>query len=208
MARYTGSVCRLCRREGMKLFLKGDRCYKEKCAVERRNYPPGQHGRRRSKVQGYGLQLREKQKVKRIYGVLEKQFRLYFKEAERRKGVTGENLLNLLETRLDNAVYRAGFATSRPQARQLVNHGHVMVNGKRVDIVSALVKAGDIISIREKSRKNDFVKTAVETAPGRGIPEWLTVDGGNFSATVSRTPSRDDVTYAIEEQLIVELYSK
>lgn len=208
MARYTDPVCRLCRREGMKLFLKGDRCFKDKCSIERRNYAPGQHGRRRTKVLGYGLQLREKQKVKRIYGVLERQFRLYFKEAARRKGVTGEELLRQLEMRLDNVVHSLGFAASRAQGRQLVRHGHVEVNGRKVNIPSYQVRKGDTIQIREGSRKNEQIRRAVETASGRGIPAWLQLDAEQFRGTVLDAPRREDIRLPIQEQLIVELYSK
>ena len=208
MARYTDSVCRLCRREGMKLFLKGDRCFKDKCAIERRNYAPGQHGRRRSKVLGYGLQLREKQKVKRIYRVLERQFRLYFKEAARRSGKTGDNLLRQLESRLDNVAYSLGFASSRPQARQLVRHGHIEVNGRKLNIPSYQVRKGDLIRVREKSRKNDQIRQAVETASGRGIPSWLQMDPESFSGSVVDIPKREEIRLPIQEQLIVELYSK
>ena len=208
MARYTGPVCRLCRREGMKLFLKGDRCFKDKCAIERRAYPPGQHGRRRQKILGFGLQLREKQKVKRIYGVLERQFRLYFKEAARRQGITGENLLRQLELRLDNIVYSLGFASSRPQGRQLVRHGHVSVNGRKVNVPSYQVRKGDMIEVREKSRKIGQVQQAVETASGRGIPAWLQLEPDQFRGTVVELPQRDDIRLPIQEQLIVELYSK
>ena len=208
MARYSDPVCRLCRREGMKLFLKGDRCFKDKCAIERRNYAPGQHGRRRSKVLGYGLQLREKQKVKRIYGVLERQFRLYFKEAERLKGITGENLLRQLEMRLDNVVYSLGFAASRPQARQLVRHGHIEVNGRKLNVPSYQARKGDVIQVREKSRKNEQIRQAVETASGRGIPVWLELNAEQFRGSVVDQPKREDVRLPISEQLIVELYSK
>ena len=209
MARYAGPVCRLCRRERMKLFLKGDRCFKEKCAIERRGYPPGQHGQRRGRrTLGYGLQLREKQKVKRIYGILERQFRLYFKEAERRKGITGENLLVMLERRLDNVVYSLGFAASRAQARQLVRHGHVEVEGRKVTIPSFQVRAGQRVAIREGSRKNLFIRSSVETARGRGIPEWLELDAENFAGRVLALPTRDDIKLPIQEQLIVELYSR
>ena len=208
MARYTDPVCRLCRREGMKLFLKGDRCFKDKCAIEKRNYAPGQHGRRRSKVLGYGLQLREKQKVKRIYGLLEKQFRLYFKEAERRPGITGENLLRQLELRLDNVVYSLGFASSRAQARQLVRHGHIEVNGKKLNIPSYQVRKGDTIQVREKSRKNEQIRQAVETASGRGIPAWLQLNADQFLGSALDLPKREDIRLPIQEQLIVELYSK
>ncbi|MFL6216066.1 MAG: 30S ribosomal protein S4 [Blastocatellia bacterium] len=212
MARYRGPVCRLCRREGMKLFLKGERCYKPSCPIEKRGtQPPGQHGRnvRRAKLIGYGEQLREKQKVKRIYGMLERQFRLYFERAVRTKGVTGENLLALLERRLDNVVYRLGYAMSRPQARQLVSHGHVLVNGRKVDIPSFQVKVGDEISIREGSRTNVHIQSAFQTASGRGRPGWLeavTVD--DMRGRVVALPRRDDIGQNINEQLIVELYSK
>ena len=208
MARYSDPVCRLCRREGMKLFLKGDRCFKDKCAIERRNYAPGQHGRRRSKVLGYGLQLREKQKVKRIYGLLERQFRLYFREAARRPGITGEMLLRQLEQRLDNVVYSLGFASSRAQARQLVRHGHIEVNAKKLNIPSYQVRKGDVIQVREKSRKNNQIRQAVETASGRGIPSWLELDPENVRGTVLDLPKREDIRLPIQEQLIVELYSK
>lgn len=208
MARYSDPVCRLCRREGMKLFLKGDRCFKDKCAIERRNYAPGQHGRRRAKVLGYGLQLREKQKVKRIYGLLERQFRLYFQEAERRPGITGENLLRRLEQRLDNVVYSLGFASSRAQARQLVRHGHIEVDGKKLNIPSYQVRKGDVIQVRERSRKNEQIRQAVETASGRGIPAWLELDPENFRGTVVDLPKREDIRLPVQEQLIVELYSK
>ncbi len=209
MARYTGPVCRLCRRERMKLFLKGDRCFKEKCAIERRAYPPGQHGTRRGRrAQGYGIQLREKQKVKRIYGVLERQFRLYFKNADRKKGITGENLLVLLERRLDNVVYSLGFAASRAQARQLTRHGHITINGRKVTIPSFQVKAEDLVSVREASRKNFFIRASVETARGRGVPEWLELDPEAFTGKVLRLPIREEIKLPIQEQLIVELYSR
>jgi small subunit ribosomal protein S4 len=209
VARYTGSVCRLCRRERMKLFLKGDRCFKEKCAIERRGYPPGQHGQRRGRRSlGYGPQLREKQKVKRIYGVLEKQFRNYFKDAEKKKGVTGDNLLIGLERRLDNAVYSLGFASSRAQARQLVRHGHIVIDGKKTTIPSYQVRTGQEISIKQSSRKNEFIRASVETARGRGIPNWLDLDPENFAGKVTAMPTRDDIKNPIEEQLIVELYSR
>ena len=209
MARYIGPVCRLCRREAMKLFLKGERCYTEKCAIEKRNFPPGQHGKtRRAKLAGYGLQLREKQKVKRIYGVLEDQFRGYFEEAERTRGITGVTLLQLLERRLDNVVYRLGLATSRPQARQLVRHGHFRVNGKKVDVPSYLVKRGDVVSVRERSRKVARIQEALELAQRRGVPEWLEVQAEAFSGTVKAFPARADLTMPINEKLVVELYSK
>ena len=194
MARYIGPVCRLCRREGMKLFLKGERCYTEKCAIEKRNFAPGQHGKtRKSKLAGYGVQLREKQKVKRIYGVLEDQFRLYFEQAERTRGITGETLLQLLERRLDNVVYRSGFATSRPQGRQLVRHGHFTVNGRKVDIPSFSVKPGDLVGVRQSSRKNAAI---------------VQLDAGEVAAKVSSVPTREQINLPVQEQLIVELYSK
>ena len=208
MARIRGTVCRLCRREGMKLFLKGNRCFTEKCAVEKRNFPPGQHGKRRIKMQGYGVQLREKQKVKRVYGVLEKQFRLTFQEASRRKGVTGEMLLQSLERRLDNVVYRLGLAASRAQARQIVAHGHVRIDGKKVDIPSYEVKAGQVISLKDKMSKNVQVQAAVQLARGRGVATWLSADAEALKGTVSNLPRRDEITLPIQEQLIVELYSK
>jgi len=208
MARYRQSVCRLCRREAMKLFLKGDRCFTNKCAIERRNFPPGQHGKRRSKILGYGIQLREKQKVKRFYGVLENQFRLTFRQAERMRGVTGENLLALLERRLDNVVHRLGFAASRAQARQLVRHGHVRVNGRKVDVPSFVVGAGATVSIKEKSRKNPLIATSVETAKGRGVPAWLELNTAEFEGKVVALPKREDVGVPVNEKLIVELYSK
>jgi small subunit ribosomal protein S4 len=192
----------------MKLFLKGDRCFKDKCAIERRNYPPGQHGRRRSKLLGYGIQLREKQKVKRIYGLLERPFRLTFQRAERRKGITGANLLQELERRLDNVVYSLGFAASRAQARQLVRHGHVTVNGKKVTIPSFRVAKGNTIAIKEKSRTNEQIKASVDTARARGVPGWLDLQPESFSGTVLELPSREEIKLPIQEQLIVELYSK
>jgi small subunit ribosomal protein S4 len=192
----------------MKLFLKGDRCFKEKCAFERRGYAPGQHGRRRSKVQGYGIQLREKQKVKRMYGVLERQFRNYFQKAARRKGITGANLLQMLERRMDNVVYRLGFASSRAMARQLVAHGHFQVNGGNVNVPSALVDAGDLIVLHESSRKNEAIKMCLDTAKGRGVPSWLELDADNFRGSVKQLPGRDEIQLPIQEQLIVELYSK
>lgn len=208
MARYHEPVCRLCRREGMKLFLKGERCFKEKCAVERRSYAPGQHGKRRNKMQPYGLQLREKQKVRRVYGVLERQFRRYFAEANRQKGVTGENLLRLLETRLDNVVYSLGFASSRNQARQLVRHGHVMIDGRRVNLPSFQVKPGMEVVLKDDVRANAFVAEALETAQGRGVPPWLELDSANFRGKVVALPTREDIRLPIQEQLIVELYSR
>ena len=209
MARYLGSVCRLCRREGMKLFLKGDRCYTDKCAIEKRSYPPGQHGSAfRRKVSEFGQQLREKQKVKRIYGMMEKQFRRVFGEAKRRKGMTGEKLLQLLEQRLDNVVYRVGFSSSRAEARQLVTHGHVLINGKKASIPSMLVKVDDVVSIREKSRKNAQIISALEAALRKGSSSWLEVDAKNFSAKVASEPKREEITLPIQEQLIVEMYSR
>ncbi len=208
MARYRQSVCRLCRREAMKLFLKGDRCFTNKCAIERRNFPPGQHGKRRSKILGYGIQLREKQKVKRFYGVLEGQFRLTFAQAERMRGVTGENLLVLLERRLDNVVHRLGFSASRAQARQLVRHGHIRVNGRKVNVPSFVVGAGAVVSVKEKSRANPLIAGAVETAKGRGVPAWLELNAAEFQGKVLALPKREDVPLAVNEKLIVELYSK
>ncbi len=209
MARYVGPVCRLCRRETMKLFLKGERCYGEKCAIDRRNVPPGEHGKgRRAKLVGYGLQLREKQKVKRMYGVLEQQFRRYFEAADRKKGVTGETLLQLLEQRLDNVVYRLGFATSRPQARQLVRHGHFTVNGKRADIPSYSVRAGDLVAVRSGSIKNPAIIYATEEVKGRGIPEWLELDVEKLTGRLTAVPTREQINLPVQEQLIVELYSK
>ena len=209
MARYIGPVCRLCRREAMKLFLKGERCYTEKCAIEKRNFPPGQHGKtRKAKLAGYGVQLREKQKVKRIYGVLEDQFRRYFESADRTRGITGETLLQLLERRLDNAIYRLGFATSRPQARQLVRHGHFLVNGKKVNIPSYSLKAGDVVTVRTTSAQNAAIQHAIEEVKGRGIPEWLSFDSGALTGRVTSLPTREQINLPVQEQLIVELYSK
>lgn len=211
MARYTGPVCRLCRREGMKLFLKGQRCFSEKCAIDKRNFVPGEHGRNvrmRSKVIGYGLQLREKQKVKRIYGVLERQFHRYFEKAARKKGVTGEMLLQFLERRLDNVVCRLGFAGSRRQGRQLVRHGHIQVNGRRVTIPSFLIKRGDEVAVVEKSRKNSTILACLQEVPGRGVPGWLSLDAESFKGQVLELPRRADINMPLEEQLIVELYSK
>ncbi len=208
MARYTDASCRLCRREGQKLFLKGDRCYTEKCAMVGRAYPPGMHGQGRSKTSEYGSQLREKQKAKRYYGLLESQFRSYFEMAERRPGQTGENLLAILETRLDNVVYRLGFAMSRAEARQLVSHGHITVNGKRVNIPSFLVKPGMIISLRERSRNLEKIKSNVEANAFRQPPKWLEYDANNMIVKVVGVPQREDIDLPIEEHLIVELYSK
>jgi small subunit ribosomal protein S4 len=208
VARIRGSVCRLCRREGLKLFLKGTRCFTEKCAIERRNFAPGQHGKRRLKLQGYGVQLREKQKVKRLYGLLESQFRRGFQAASRKKGVTGELLLVNLERRLDNVVYRLGFAASRAQARQTVAHGHVRVDGRKLDIPAYLVKPGQVVSLRPRMEKNEGFLAAFEQARARGFPQWLLVEPGTFKGTVSTLPRREDITMPIQEQLIVELYSK
>ncbi|MEZ4528059.1 MAG: 30S ribosomal protein S4 [Desulfobacterales bacterium] len=209
MARYTGSVCRLCRRENLKLFLKGDRCYSDKCAFDRRGYPPGQHGqRRRGKISDYGIQLREKQKVKRIYGLGEKQFRLFFEKADRQKGITGVNLLILLECRLDNVVYRAGFANSRTQGRHFVRHGHFLVNGRKVDIPSCQIRVGDVIEVREKSRNVQAITDALDAVVRRGVPQWIDLDRENMKGTVKSLPVRDDLTMPMQEQLIVELYSK
>jgi len=209
MARYTGPVCRLCRREGMKLFLKGERCYTEKCAIEKRNLPPGQHGKlRKAKVVGYGLQLREKQKVKRIYGVLENQFRRYFEMADRTRGITGETLLQLLERRLDNVLYRLGLATSRAQARQLARHGHFTVNGRKVDIPSYQVKPGDVVGVRASSAQNPAIQHALEEVKGRGVPEWLSFDPTAMAGRIASLPTREQINLPVQEQLIVELYSK
>jgi len=209
LARYTGSVCRQCRRENMKLFLKGDRCHTEKCAVERRNYAPGQHGQGRVKVSDYGTQLREKQRVKRTYGLLEKQFRDYFHEADRLKGVTGENLLVLLERRLDSMVFRLGFATSRNEARQLVRHSHFRVNGRKVNIPSYQVRPGDVIEVREKSREIARINEALDGVMRRGLPSWVELDRPAFKGTVKTLPVRAEMTTpAFQEHLIVELYSK
>jgi len=208
LARYRGALCRLCRRETEKLFLKGDRCFTEKCAVERRQYPPGQHGQRRGKLSDYGIQLREKQKVRKTYGVLEKQFRIYFKKAASAKGVTGEVLLQLLETRLDNVICRIGFAPNRISARQLVNHGHFLVNGKKVNIPSYVVKLGDVVHLREKSKKVVRILEALEGVARRGVPSWLELDKEQMKGLVKGLPSREDITIPIQENLIVELYSK
>ncbi len=208
MARYRGPSCRLCRREGTKLFLKGDRCYSDKCAVERRNYPPGQHGQRRPKFSSYGEQLREKQKVKRIYGLLERQFRLTFERAERQRGITGANLLVLLERRLDNMVYRLGFAPSRAAARQLVTHGHFTVNGRKVNIPSYLVSPGDVIELKPSSRNIQMIQESLEAVVRRGVPSWLELDKEQFRGKVLALPTREELTMPVREQLIVELYSK
>ncbi|MGD8241630.1 MAG: 30S ribosomal protein S4 [Desulfobacterales bacterium] len=209
MARYTGSVCRLCRRENMKLFLKGDRCFSDKCAFDRRGYPPGQHGERRGrKISDYGIQLREKQKVKRMYGLTEKQFRIFFHRANRQKGVTGTNLLVLLERRLDNVVYRMGFVNSRTQGRHFVRHNHFSVNGKKVNIPSLLVRPGDQVEVREKSRAIQSIGDALEAVVRRGVPQWIELEKDNFKGFVQSLPVREDLTMPIQEQLIVELYTK
>ncbi len=208
MARYTGSVCRLCRRENLKLFLKGERCYTDKCAIERRNYPPGQHGQGRPKFSEYSIQLREKQKVKRMYGLLEKQFRRTFAEAARSRGITGETLLVLLERRLDNVTYRLGFAGSRAEARTLVRHGHITVNGKKVNIPSYTVRVGDVVAVKEPSRQITRVLSALEGSQRRGVPDWAEVDRDACSGRIKLLPSRSDITMPINEKLIVELYSK
>lgn len=208
MARYTGAVCRLCRREGQKLFLKGDRCYSDKCSVALRGYAPGQHGQGRKKSSEYGMQLRAKQTARRFYGVQENQFHHYFEIAERKQGITGDNLLRILESRLDNVVYRVGFASSRAEARQLVGHGHFEVNGKRVDIASYLLKAGDVVSICEKSRGSEKIKAVVEANSARPVPQWIGIDRNNLSAKVIALPTREQIEAPVEEQLIVEFYSK
>lgn len=209
MARYKESACRLCRREGLKLFLKGDRCYGEKCAFERRGYAPGEHGQlRRKQPSDYGVQLREKQKLKRMYGLLEKQFRGYFEKADKKKGITGTNLLLYLERRLDNMVYRLGFANSRNEARQLVRHNHFLVNGRKVNIPSFLVNIGDFIEVTEEGRKNNKIIEAMETIARRGIPQWLELEQENFKGKVKMLPTREELTMPIQEQLVVELYSK
>ena len=208
MARYIGPVCRLCRREGLKLFLKGERCYTEKCAIERRAYAPGQHGQGHRKRSDYGVQLREKQKVRRMYGLLERQFRRYYKAADRLKGVTGSNLLRLLELRLDNVAFRVGFAANRAEARQLVRHNLVTVNGRKANIPSMRLKVGDVVEVRPRARKHLRTIDAIENVDRRGIPQWLTLDKKNFRGTVSALPEREDITMPIEEHFIVELYSK
>jgi small subunit ribosomal protein S4 len=208
LARYTGASCRLCRRENTELGLKGERCFTDKCALKRRNYPPGQHGQSRVKVSSYGIQLREKQKVRRIYGILEKQFRGYFEKADQMKGVTGENLLFLLEKRLDNIVYRLGFASSRGEGRILVRHGHFKVNGKKVNIPSYQVRVGDVIELREKSRAITSINDSLEAVVRRGVPQWLELDKDAFRGTIKTNVTREDLTTPIQEQLIVELYSK
>lgn len=209
MARYRGSVCRLCRREGMKLFLKGQRCFSEKCAVDKRNWAPGDHGKdTRSKTLGYGVQLREKQKVKRLYGILEKQFRNYFEKSVQQRGITGERLLTALERRLDTVLLRVGFGSSPAHARQMVRHGHVTVNGKKVNIPSYSVEQGDVICLKPKAQKNQQVHLSVDLVTGQGLPQWLELDKDSFRATVKELPRREDIRLPIEEQLIVELYSK
>jgi len=208
MARHTGSACRICRRENLKMFLKGDRCHTDKCAIERRPYPPGQHGQGRTKFSEYGLQLREKQKVKRLYGLLETQFRGYYHWASSTKGKTGENLLRYLEQRLDNVAFRAGFADMRNEARQLVRHGHFAVNGRKVNIPSYQTRAGDVITVRERSKKVVRISEALEAVDRRGLPQWVELDKKAFTAKLKSAPAREDITMPIAEQLIVELYSK
>ena len=208
MARYKDEQCRICRREGQKLFLKGSRCYSDKCSVTRRNYAPGQHGQKRTKLSEYGTQLREKQKTRSFYGVGEKQFRKYFEMASNKKGITGTNLLQILESRLDNVVYRLGFGASRPQARQIVTHGNIEVNGIKTDIASYLVKPGDVIAVRENRKDNAVIKANVEAGSARPVPEWLELDSKNLSAKVLRVVNREEIDLPVEEHLIVELYSK
>lgn len=209
MARNIGAACRRCRRENLKLYLKGDRCYSDKCSFERRAFGPGQHGQSRFKKQSdYAIQLREKQKVKSMYGMLESQFRLYFKKADQQKGVTGENLLILLERRLDNTIFRLGFASSRNQARQLVRHNHILINGKKVNIPSFQVSVEDVITLKEKSRANTAINENLEAVVRRGVPTWLELDKDNYKATVKALPNREELTMPMQEQLIVELYSK
>ena len=208
MARYTGAVCRLCRREGQKLFLKGERCYSDKCSVALRGYAPGQHGQGRKKTSEYGMQLRAKQTARRFYGVQENQFHHYFEIAERKQGITGDNLLRILESRLDNVVYRVGFASSRAEASQLVGHGHFEVNGKRVDIASYLLKAGDVVSICEKSRSSEKIKAVVEANSARPVPQWIDINRDQLTAKVIALPTRDQIEAPVDEQLIVEFYSK
>jgi len=208
VAKYRGPVCRLCRREGEKLFLKGSRCMTEKCAIERRSYPPGQHGQARQRISDYSTQLREKQKLRRIYGLQERQFRGIFERAERQSGVTGEALLQLLECRLDNVAYRLGFGASRKEARQLVGHGHVTVNGRKLNVPGALVKAGDVVEVRERSRTLVPIQAALEAVDGRGIPEWLELDKATFKGTVKALPTKSQIVLPVNEQLVVELYSR
>lgn len=209
MANYMGSDCRICRRENVKLFLKGDRCYSDKCAFDRRSYPPGEHGERRGrKISDYGIQLREKQKIKRIYGLSEKQFHLFFERADRQKGITGANLLAALERRLDNVVYRLGFANSRTQARQLVQHSHFLVNGKKVNIPSLLVRVGDVVEVRERSRKIQVIQDSLDAVVRRGVPQWMDLEKDNLKGVIKSLPVREDLTMPMQEQLVVELYSK
>ena len=208
MARYTDAVCRLCRRQGMKLFLKGDKCFTPKCAVERRSYGPGDHGQRRRKVSDYGVQLKEKQKIRDIYGVLERQFRKIFEEADRRPGITGENLLQLLEMRLDNVVYRLGWATSRAAARQLVRHGHFSLRGRKTDIPSALVKVGDAVAVREASRQSEYFQVAIPSMAKKTVPKWLGLDPDGTSGRVLAAPAREEIDTIVSEQLVVEFYSR
>ncbi len=209
MANHMGSDCRICRRENVKLFLKGDRCYSDKCAFDRRSYPPGEHGERRGrKISDYGIQLREKQKIKRIYGLSEKQFHLFFERADRQKGITGANLLVALERRLDNVVYRLGFASSRTQARQLVQHSHFLVNGKKVNIPSLLVRVGDVVEVRERSRKIQLIQDSLDAVVRRGVPQWLDLEKDNLKGVIKSLPVREDLTMPMQEQLVVELYSK
>jgi small subunit ribosomal protein S4 len=208
VAKYRGPVCRLCRREGEKLFLKGSRCMTEKCAIERRSYPPGQHGQARPRISDYSLQLREKQKLRRIYGLQERQFRGIFERAERQTGVTGEALLRLLETRFDNVVYRLGFGASRKEARQLINHGHLLINGRKLSIPGALVKAGDVVEVRPASRELVPIQSALAAVDGRGIPEWLELDKAAFKGSVRALPTKDQIVLPVNEQMVVELYSR
>jgi len=209
LANHMGSDCRICRRENVKLFLKGDRCYSDKCAFDRRSYPPGEHGERRGrKISDYGIQLREKQKIKRIYGLSEKQFHLFFERADRQKGITGANLLVALERRLDNVVYRLGFASSRTQARQLVQHSHFLVNGKKVNIPSLLVRVGDVVEVRERSRKIQLIQDSLDAVVRRGVPQWLDLEKDNLKGVIKSLPVREDLTMPMQEQLVVELYSK
>jgi small subunit ribosomal protein S4 len=207
MARYTDAICRVCRREGTKLFLKGDRCFSPKCGVERRGYPPGQHGQGRARFSDFGVQLREKQKVKRMYGLLEKQFARTMKRATRMKGRAGENLLVLLERRLDNVIFRMGFTTSRAEARQLIRHGHFRVNGRKASIPSMSLGEGAVVTVREKSRKVNRIAGALDALEGKSLPQWLEIDKDNFAGKVKSLPAREDITMPIQEQLIVELYS-
>jgi len=208
MARYTGPVCRICRRQGMKLYLKGERCFGPKCAVERRKYPPGEHGQSRRKVSEFGLQLAEKQKIRSIYGVLERQFHKHFEEAERRPGMTGQNLLLILESRLDNVVYRLGFASSRKQARQLVRHGHVTLNGRKTNIPSALVRQGDVVAVAPQSGENEYFAALSGALTEKTVPRWLTLDAANLSGRVTGAPDREDIDTPVNEQLVVEYYSR